>query len=494
MEAQGNRRDRPVGRMRNIACIAIAAFVLTVTTTAHAGPTSVTGGSQAHSNRQPSLALNYMISLQGLYPSHSGGSYNNEIEPYLGEVNIFAGNFAPRGWALCQGQILPISQHDALFSILGTTYGGDGRTTFALPDLRGRTVIGAGQGAGLTNRPVGQEGGVERVTLTEAQMPTHNHTMPSSSETTGNTGGGQPHTNMQPYLAMNHTLSTTGPFPNRTGSGSPSGAIGTIDIFAGHFAPGDSELLQGQHIPIASNPALYAILGPTYGGDGRTDLAVPDLQGRVAIGAGSGSPLTPRVLGSESGVEEVILTESQMPSHAHNAPASSSDATSATGGGQAHPNMQPDLALNYIIALQGLYPTGGAGGSEPYLGQIELFAGNFAPAGWAFCDGSLLSVSDNAALYSILGATYGGDGRTNFALPDLRGRAVIGAGHGPGLSNYALGQQIGAETVALSAAQLPAHSHSTPDIPAVPEPTSTALCLVGLAGLLARRVRSRNHG
>jgi len=106
-------------------------------------------------NMQPFLTLNYIIALQGVFPSRSSA------DPLLGEIAMFAGNFAPRGWAFCNGQLLPVSQNSALFSLLGTTYGGDGRTTFALPDLRGRAPIHAGQGPGLTTRPLGSRGGVE---------------------------------------------------------------------------------------------------------------------------------------------------------------------------------------------------------------------------------------------------------------------------------------------------------------------------------------------
>src|SRR4051812_22593920 len=94
--------------------------------------------------------------------------------PFLGTISLFAGNFAPRGWAFCNGQILPIAQNTALFSILGTTYGGNGQTTFALPDLRGRAPIHWGQGPGLTNRELGEVSGSENVTLISTQMPIHN--------------------------------------------------------------------------------------------------------------------------------------------------------------------------------------------------------------------------------------------------------------------------------------------------------------------------------
>ncbi|WP_430812432.1 MULTISPECIES: phage tail protein [unclassified Carboxylicivirga] len=98
--------------------------------------------------------------------------------------------------------------------------------------------------------------------------------------------------------------------------------------------------------------------------------------------------------------------------------------------------------------------------SEGMIGEIRMFAGNFAPRGWALCDGQLLSIAQNSALFSILGTTYGGDGRTTFALPDLRGRVPVHAGSGPGLSPYALGQKGGAETTTLSVGNLPAHSHN----------------------------------
>jgi len=102
--------------------------------------------------------------------------------------------------------------------------------------------------------------------------------------------------------------------------------------------------------------------------------------------------------------------------------------------------------------------------AEPFIGEIAMFAGNFAPRNWAFCDGQLLSIASNTALFSILGTTYGGDGRTTFGLPDLRGRVPVSPGQGPGLSNYTLGQKTGVEDVTLSAAQMPNHTHGASTI------------------------------
>jgi microcystin-dependent protein len=156
---------------------------------------------------------------------------------------LFAGNFAPRGWAFCNGQLLPISQNTALFSILGTTYGGNGQTTFALPDLRGRAANHFGQGPGLSNTDLGQVGGVETVTLTAAQLAPHQHLLPASDaeqdtnrpgnavparggvyaatsdgtalDPTVAAGGGQPHENRSPFLGLNYVIALEGVYPSR---------------------------------------------------------------------------------------------------------------------------------------------------------------------------------------------------------------------------------------------------------------------------------------
>ncbi len=171
--------------------------------------------------------------------------------PYVGQIKMFAGNFAPVGWALCDGSLLTVQGNDALFSLLGTTYGGDGRTTFGLPDLRGRIPIHYGQGAGLTNRPLGQKSGAENFTLTEAQLPAHNHgaikaleEAATSLSPTGNitaqdvstrfyrdlanpqalsanalstaSGGGNNVSNLMPFQCINFIIALVGNYPSRT--------------------------------------------------------------------------------------------------------------------------------------------------------------------------------------------------------------------------------------------------------------------------------------
>jgi len=175
------------------------------------------------------------------------------MTPYIGQIILFAGNFAIRSFAYCNGQLLPIAQNTALFSILGTIYGGDGRTTFGLPDLRGRAAIGQGNGPGLTPRNLGQRSGQETVTLNTTQIPAHNHPVTvqvalnngdgeensasgqvisnhteafnedpvaghflgGTSATVQNSGGGQAHNNMQPWLALNYEIALQGIFPSR---------------------------------------------------------------------------------------------------------------------------------------------------------------------------------------------------------------------------------------------------------------------------------------
>lgn len=167
-------------------------------------------------------------------------------EPFIAEVRIFAGNFAPRGWAFCDGQLLPIAQNTALFSLIGTIYGGDGRTTTALPNLQGRAPMHPGRGPGLTSRRLGEIVGVDSVTLVENQLPSHSHTLnafptvnanaPSAAVGIGaapiytsdsnvvnmaggtleESGGNQPHNNMQPFLGMYFIIALQGLFPSRS--------------------------------------------------------------------------------------------------------------------------------------------------------------------------------------------------------------------------------------------------------------------------------------
>ncbi|GAA4323356.1 phage tail protein [Flaviaesturariibacter amylovorans] len=192
------------------------------------------------------------------------------MDPFIGEIKIFGGNFAPRGWAMCQGQLLSIAQNSALFSLLGTMYGGDGVTTFGLPDLRGRTAIGMGQAPGLTNRSQGEMAGTENVSLVSTQIPMHAHPIDGNAHATLNVYNGNADIDAPVAGASLATVNTGG-----------RGASAYATFFSGG----------------TTNTALAA---SSVGMSGNTGVA---------------------------------------------------------GGSQPHDNMQPYLALNYIIALQGIYPS-----------------------------------------------------------------------------------------------------------------------------------------
>jgi microcystin-dependent protein len=208
-------------------------------------PSTITmaGGTQPHANVQPFQAINYIIAMDGDFPGGGGGGPDY---PFVGEIRFFPYSFAPRAWAPCRGQLLPPSQNTALFSILRAYYGGDGRSTFALPNLQAATPIGTGQGPGLSDRSLGASGGQDKVPLTEANLPSHSHRLTASAApgtTTGPAnqlpamapnlaiygpaanmqpmskaailaqGGGAPHNNLQPYLALNPCIALQGMYP-----------------------------------------------------------------------------------------------------------------------------------------------------------------------------------------------------------------------------------------------------------------------------------------
>jgi microcystin-dependent protein len=167
-------------------------------------------------------------------------------DPFVAEIRMFPFSFAPKGWAFCNGQLMPISQNTALFSLLGTNYGGDGKSTFGLPDLQGSAPMQQGQGQGLSDRVLGEMSGVETITLLVAEMPLHTHQVTTTNEDGNNTqpatryygrgnamysptatlgtmaiqtlspaGGGLPHSNLQPYLTLNFCIALQGVFPAR---------------------------------------------------------------------------------------------------------------------------------------------------------------------------------------------------------------------------------------------------------------------------------------
>jgi microcystin-dependent protein len=345
------------------------------------------------------------------------------MDSYLGELRMVGFNFAPEGWALCQGQLMPIQDYETLFELIGTTYGGDGRSTFGLPDLQGRVPIGSGTGNGLSPRGLGQTGGEETVVLTTGQLPQHQHALLASGNPSGTgapanqvlgsqvpfdlytdeapssaldatsirpSGGSQPHQNRQQYLVVNFLISLDGVLPSGSPTGSPEPFLGEIRVVPWSIVPSGWAPCAGQLMPLSQNTVLFSLLGTVFGGNGRTTFALPDLRGSVALGSGQGAGLSDFFVGDAGGSDAVALVAPEMPSHSHSLVASpnpgqltspaalaapqngqpyqtgisqqvplSSAALAVQGGGQPHNNMQPSLALQYLIAIAGVLPQRG---------------------------------------------------------------------------------------------------------------------------------------
>lgn len=301
------------------------------------------------------VTMQSAIAITGPYPPRG---VDGPAESWMAMLHTLAFTFAPFGAPACAGQLLPLSQNTALFSLLGTSFGGNGTTTFALPDLRNRIASG------------GQINGEEQ----------------------------------DSQLVCKALIAVTAPPGPRAYP-----MLGTVAMFGGNFAPEGWAVADGRLLAIAENVALFEAIGTTFGGDGVSTFALPNLvSGYTPDPNAPGS--APVGAGTPPGRPPVALGQKIPP-----------DPKSGVAG----------LGLNYLISLGGLYPSrDGNGGFPPtdaVIGEVVAYAGLSVPSGWAQCDGSLLDINENQALFSLLGTTYGGDGSTNFALPDLRGRMVMGA-------------------------------------------------------------------
>lgn len=288
--------------------------------------------------------IQQLLAVDGAFPSRDGG-YAPKFT--IAMVHSFAGLQSAFGAPVCSGQSEPVSAHPQLFSLLGNRYGGDGRMSFAYPDLRKRVAAG-GDAPG--------QSGPDALTLT---------------------------------------------FLIAVAPGQPAPLIGTIMPFAGNFAPEGWMVADGSLVSIRHHFELFQVIGTSFGGDGTTSFALPKLSG-----SNPGEPMiAPLGVGAAPGRPAVSL-------------------------GQSVPGPVPGLGLEFLIALDGIFPAadgdGGLPDSETYVGQIIAFAGPELPSGWARCDGSLRSPSQYRAAFAVVGTSYGGDGSSSFALPDLRGAAIAG--------------------------------------------------------------------
>ena len=215
----------------------------------------------ALSGYQPSLALTETIAMTGIFPSRD---FPNDSMA-LGMFHTYGFTFGLAQAPAASGQLLPISQNTALFSVLGTTYGGDGRLTFALPDLGGRSSVSGGQGPGLNNIFQGEQSGSGEALLLQSHLPA----------SAGGTSA--PADEDQPELGVKYLIRTEGIYPQQGSGGAALNFIGSVVKFAGTFAPGSYLECDGQLLDIATHDALFSLIGTTYGGDGQSTFALPDL-------------------------------------------------------------------------------------------------------------------------------------------------------------------------------------------------------------------------
>ncbi len=274
---------------------------------------SAVGSGQPFSIEQPTIALNHEIIVAGIFPSPGG------LEPgsSLAEIVVTAGTSTPRqNAAVTNGAILPIADNQSLFSILGSVFGGDGETSFALPDLRGRLLVGQGQGPGLASRTHGMESGSSTGTLTLSTMPAHTHV--ANNLTSSVSGGSGPISLIQPELVLRPIVALVGVYPvdadalNSTGSAS----LGELVFFAGNYDPSGWVPVSGQSLLVADNQALFALLGTVYGGDGEVTFGLPDLRGRTMVGAGVVASETFSA-GEMFGSDSITLSVAELAPHIH---------------------------------------------------------------------------------------------------------------------------------------------------------------------------------
>jgi microcystin-dependent protein len=442
-------------RCRSMMYAVVAGSMMGLGTPALAETSGPAGGGQAFDNRSPSLALTAAISRFGIFGTGVA-------------VRLFAFPL-PEGWDAADGRLLPRAGNQFLFDQIGTTYGGDGVNTFALPDLRGRSPIGAGSRPSAQTVGLAQAVGSDSVTLVEGQLPVHTHGKPFGG-LTGSAGAGAPFDNRHASLGLRYSIAFQGIFPSRPvpppvdggnggHGGGDRGSAGTPSLpymgqvflhsvppTTGGFQPADGAIYN-----LNQYGAMFSLFGTFYGGNGTNSFAVPDLRGRTALGADG--VFNSIYFGATSGADLSTLTTAQIPAHAHTLGAYGDSLPE--GDGLAFDNRQPTQAITYCIVETGVFPSGsGMDDLDIYVGEVIAVGSNFNPVGTIPCDGRLLSVTGHEVLHYLFGNTYGGDGVNNFRVPDLRGRVPVGVGNG-----RALGSVAGENATTLTVGQLPVHTH-----------------------------------
>lgn len=379
---------------------------------------------------QPSLALSQSIVVQGPFPSFNGG--DGDDSTFLGFIYQTA--FDPLNVETllqADGQTINVNDNEALYALLGNTYGGEGFTNYRLPDLQGAAPIFLRPSTGPTLWGTKQGSPDNSVSLLQGQLP---FSLGGESE---------PIFNQQYGLGIQYVIQAYGIYP----VGDPTlGTIGMVYPYAAPFrggVPGGFLPADGRLIAINENVELFSVLGFTYGGDGRTTFALPDLRNQLPVGTGVTSSGLNIHTGQQLGYSVLSLNNAEI----------------APPQGQPFNTMQPSLGLNYIISTTGGYQNYDY--ETSMLGQVMLYAGPRIPDGWMLAQGQLLSIADNPNLYSLIGTAFGGDGVNTFAVPDLRGRTAVGTG---GVNNLQIGDVQGSFNEYITAANIPEITTPVPGV------------------------------
>ncbi|MEM7324701.1 MAG: tail fiber protein [Actinomycetota bacterium] len=392
---------------------------------------------------QPSLVMQPYIRIDGF------------LLDLLGEIRWTAADLSDGDeFVKADGRLLNRNDFAGLFTAIGTTFGaGDGVTTFQIPDLRGRAVVGTSN-----TRPLGSTTGSFETTLTEQNLPAHGHTF-TNGFVADPVGGDQSFSVEQPTVALNVEILIQG--VPAAGDVLPSNTLSEIRVTANRNGPANGAAsATGPLLPISSNQALFALIGNVYGGNATTTFALPDFRDRVVVGLGQGAGLTTRNAGQTIGASTVTLQANNMANHGHLA---NGQLSSTAGAGAPFSVLQPDMGVRGFIATVGVFPSDadslGDGSGGPSVAELILMAApSVNPTGVVGADGATLPIDQNQALFALLGTRYGGDGETIFDVPDLRGRVLVGPGFSA-LGSLSLGQTFGGETATLIEQNMPTHSH-----------------------------------
>jgi microcystin-dependent protein len=396
------------------------------------------------------------INITGVY-RRNGSPIVDSIP--VGTIIPYGNTTPPTAWLVCDGSELSRADYPDLFQVIGTTYGsGDGSTTFNIPDLRGREVIGSGSGPNLTTRPIGQMGGEERHVLLESEMPNHTHDLlVTGSKIGGEFSSGGIVKNVITGDRGGDYATTTSEgkdFLSRKGGNQPFNVMQPFTVACYII----------KAVPIMS------IFGMPFNHWTKTQQDQIHYQGQVGIG--TTTPLsTLHVNGSiiQTGSFTTQLKQTTVDGHFMVYPTTDHRVGIGTTDLTYTVNVAGDLNITGNYRVNGIPISLGNGtGSNPGpgfadaipVGTIMPFGAESVPQNWLKCDGSPVSRTEYPDLFDAIGVTYGpGDGSTTFNLPDLRGRDVVGSGLGPGLTQRSVGQQGGEERHVMTENEMPAHNH-----------------------------------